>query len=152
MINWIWKDFSALTADELYDLLRLRQQIFILEQQCLYLDIDGLDECAWHLLAMNGAGELVGYLRVVAPEKKYAEPSMGRVLIRQDVRGKGLGSRLVDRGIQYVRSQFSIESIRISAQLHLRAFYERFGFQSMGEPYLEDGIPHIEMLLAKKLM
>ncbi|MEL6605524.1 MAG: GNAT family N-acetyltransferase [Cyanobacteria bacterium J06614_10] len=146
--DWMWKAFPALSVDELYEILRLRQQIFILEQQCLYLDIDSLDADAWHLLAMNEAGELVGYLRGIAPEKKYAEPSIGRVLIRRDERGKGMGQQLMEKGIGYVRSQFSSQSIRLSAQLHLQAFYEGLGFLPVGESYLEDDIPHIEMLLA----
>ncbi|NER79760.1 MAG: GNAT family N-acetyltransferase [Leptolyngbya sp. SIO1D8] len=145
MIEWRWKQFTELTSEELYKILQIRQQVFIIEQQCIYPDIDDLDYDAWHLLGFSPEKELTAYLRVVAPGKKYQEPSIGRVLTHVNKRGGGLGRQLMEVGIQRTKQQFPQQGIRISAQTYLENFYRRLGFESIGEPYLEDDIPHIEM-------
>ncbi|WP_047198344.1 GNAT family N-acetyltransferase [Caldimonas brevitalea] len=129
----------------LYDVLALRQRVFILEQGP-YLDADGLDQHAWHLLGRDEAGRLLAYLRVVDPGLKYAEPSIGRVVTDAAARGLGLGRRLVAEAVAGLDRLWPGHANRISAQTHLQAFYCAFGYQPVGEPYLEDGIPHIEML------
>jgi len=144
--SWHWAHFSELTAPELYQILQLRAQVFILEQQCLYQDIDGLDGDSWHLSATNDTGELVAYLRVIAPGKQYNEPAIGRVVTDKNYRGIGLGRLLLQKGIKQTKDHFPQANIRISAQSHLSSFYRSCGFVCVGEPYLEDGIQHIEML------
>jgi ElaA protein len=143
-VNWIWSRFADLGVDNLYDALALRCRVFILEQGP-YLDPDGIDRQAWHLLGRDEAGELQAYLRVVDPGVKYPEPSLGRVITSAEARGTGLGRRLVAEGLARCALVWPGQGIRISAQAHLAKFYGEFGFASVGEPYLEDNIPHVEM-------
>lgn len=143
---WIWQRFAHLGADHLYDALALRCRVFVLEQGA-YLDPDGVDRQSWHLLGRDGVGgALRAYLRVVDPGVKYAEPSIGRVITAPEARGSGLGRRLMEEGIARCASAFPGQGIRISAQAHLRRFYESLDFRAVGDEYLEDGIPHLEML------
>ena len=144
-ITWHWLKYSQLSIDQLYDILSLRQAIFIVEQNCPYLDADGLDRRAWHLLGYRD-GELVAYLRVVEPARKFTEPCIGRVVTRQKVRRTGVGKELMREGIRRVEELFPGQGIRISAQAHLEKFYGEFGFRAVRGPYDEDGIPHFEML------
>ena len=144
-MNWHWSRFHELGVDRLYDALALRCRVFILEQGP-YLDPDGLDRVAWHLLGHDEAGVLHAYLRVVDPGHKFDEPSIGRVITSPESRGIGLGRELVAEGVRRTLAAFPGQGIRISAQAHLERFYGGFGFVKVGEPYLEDDIPHIEML------
>lgn len=144
-MDWHWSRFHELGVDRLYDALALRCRVFILEQGP-YLDPDGLDRVAWHLLGRDEAGVLQAYLRVVDPGQKYAEPSIGRVITAPESRGTGLGRVLVGEGVRRALEAYPGQGIRISAQAHLERFYGGFGFVKVGEPYLEDDIPHIEML------
>ena len=146
-LTWTWKRFEALSLDELYDALALRCRVFILEQGP-YQDPDGLDRVSWHLLGRDEAGELQAYLRVVDPGAKFDEPSMGRVITSPEVRGTGMGRLLVAEGVRHIDETWPGLGNRISAQLHLSQFYQGFGFQEVGEPYEEDGIPHVQMLRA----
>lgn len=149
MIEWQWSRFDQLDAGAVYDMLAARQQVFVLEQACLYPDIDGIDRDAHHLLGWRvdgGRRELVAYLRCVPPGAKYAEPSLGRVLTTAAARGSGIGVALLENGLRHAQELHPGMRIRISAQLYLRRFYERFGFEATSEPYDEDGIAHIEML------
>ena len=151
MITWQWSSFADLTAAQLYAMLALRQEVFVLEQTCLYPDIDGLDPAAQHLLGWRNAGdrlELVAHLRCLAPGAKYAEMSIGRVVTSPAARGTGLGRELVTQGLEFARAMHPGHAIRIGAQAHLEAFYASFGFATVSEPYDEDGILHIDMLLA----
>lgn len=151
MIEWQWSGFADLTAAQLYEMLALRQQVFVLEQTCLYPDIDGLDPDAHHLLGwrdVDDKPELVAHLRCLAPGAKYAEMSIGRVVTSPAARGTGLGRELVAQGIALARRLHPGHAIRIGAQAHLEAFYAGFGFVTVSEPYDEDGILHIDMLLA----
>lgn len=150
MIDWQWSAYAALSKPDLYAIIQQRQQVFILEQRCLYLDLDGLDLSAWHLLGWQGQGnerELVAYLRCLPPGVRYPEPSLGRILTTQTVRGAGIGREIVARGIAHAQHSFPGQLIRIAAQLHLQAFYAQFGFVPISEAYDEDGIPHLDMRL-----
>lgn len=143
-LQWQNKKFAELSPTELYALLKLRQDIFIVEQNCPYPDADGLDPQALHLMGWR-ASELLVYMRIFAPGIKYPEASLGRIVSAQSVRGTGLGKRLMERGLQYADRAYSAP-IRISAQAHLHRFYRGFGFERASEPYDEDGILHIDML------
>jgi len=145
-LSWDWKSFDELNKDELYEILKFRQEIFIVEQKSWYVDADNLDQFSLHLLVQNTLG-LMGYLRLTPPGKKYKEASIGRVSIREDHRGKKLGDKLLSKGIEKSKQVYKSSSCRISAQEHLIAYYENHGFRVQGTPYDEDGIPHIEMLL-----
>jgi ElaA protein len=150
MIEWQWNSFADLTVAQLYEMLALRQQVFVLEQTCLYPDIDGLDPGAHHLLGWrteNGRRELAASLRCLAPGAKYAEMSLGRVVTSPAARGTGLGRELVAQGIVCARQLHPGHAIRIGAQAHLERFYAVFGFVTVSAPYDEDGIMHVDMLL-----
>ncbi|MDP3612471.1 MAG: GNAT family N-acetyltransferase, partial [Rubrivivax sp.] len=133
--------------DNLYDALALRCRVFILEQGP-YLDPDGVDKQSWHLLGRDNAGTLQAYLRVVDPGVKYTEPSIGRVITSPEVRGTGIGRALIAHGVQRCEATWPGAGIRISAQAHLERLYASYGFVRVGEPYLEDNIPHLEMAKA----
>ena len=145
-MRWSWTRFDDLGVQPLYDILALRCRVFVLEQGP-YQDPDGIDRQAWHLLGRDNAGELQAYLRVVDPGVKYAEPSIGRVITAAAVRGTGLGRRLVAEGVARCTAAWPGQGIRISAQAHLERFYGGFGFVRVGDPYPEDDIPHLEMLM-----
>lgn len=144
-LRWQWARMSELGVHALYDALALRQRVFILEQGP-YMDLDGCDASSWHLLGRDDAGTPHAYLRVVDPGVKYAEPSIGRVVTSLDVRGTGVGHALVREGIARTTATWPGQGIRISAQARLERFYAGHGFDRVGEPYLEDGIPHLEMI------
>lgn len=144
-LHWTWSRFGELGVDNLYDALALRCRVFVLEQGP-YLDPDGLDRHAWHLLGRDAAGVLQAYLRVVDSGHKYAEPSIGRVITSPEARGTGLGRRLVAEGVARCVAVWPGQAIRISAQSHLAGFYGRYGFVRCSDDYLEDDIPHCEML------
>jgi ElaA protein len=144
-VIWAWQRFVDLGVDNLYDALALRCRVFVLEQGA-YLDPDGLDRHAWHLLGRDPAGTLQAYLRVVDPGLKYEEPSIGRVITSPETRGTGLGRQLMAEGVQRCLRAWPGRAIRISAQAHLDRFYAGFGFQREGAPYLEDNIPHLQMV------
>ena len=129
-------------------MFELRQSVFVLEQQCLYADIDEHDEHAIHLLGTDGASQkLIAYLRVLAPGVSYEEPSIGRVVVAESERGIGYGKLLIEQGIQVLRQHYGNTSIRISAQSRLISLYKDAGFKAVGDAYLEDNIPHQQMLL-----
>jgi len=149
MIEWQWSGFAELAVTDLYEMLALRQQVFVLEQTCLFPDIDGLDPVAHHLLGWkttDGKRELAAALRCLPPGVKYDEMSIGRVVTSQAARGTGLGRELVAQGIACATQLHPGQPIRIDAQAHLQAFYAAFGFQTVSEPYDEDGIMHVYML------
>ena len=150
-MRWQWSRFEQLGVDGVYDALALRSRVFVLEQQCVFLDADGHDRHAWHLLGRDADGLLQAVLRVVDPGRKCAEPSMGRVITAPESRGTGLGHLLVAEGIARSASVWRGQAIRIGAQARLEAFYAGHGFQTVGEPYIEDGIPHLEMLRVARL-
>lgn len=145
-IHWSWSRFADLGVDNLYDALALRCKVFVLEQGP-YLDEDGIDRMSWHLLGRDDAGELHAYLRVVDAGVKYDEPSLGRIVTSKAARGTGLGSAVVAEGLARCDAMlWPGHANRISAQSHLERFYGRHGFLPVSAPYLEDNIPHTEML------
>jgi ElaA protein len=143
-MHWTWTRFEELGVHGLYDILALRCRVFILEQGP-YLDPDGLDAHSWHLQGRNEAGVLQAYLRAVDPGIKYAEPSIGRVITAPEVRGIGLGRRLMREGLARCAAQWPGSSLRISAQARLREFYLGLGFEPVSDEYVEDAILHLEM-------
>lgn len=148
-IAWEWKAFAELSGREVYTVMAARQEIFILEQTCLYPDMDGLDVAAHHLLGwheVDGERRLAAYLRCLAPGAKYGEMSLGRVLTVAAARGTGLGYHLIDQGIAHAERQHPGARIRIGAQQRLERFYAGFGFVTVTAPYDEDGIMHVDML------
>jgi ElaA protein len=148
-MNIKWKSFSALTKDELYALLNLRQQVFVVEQDCPFIDADFKDQDCDHLLAYQD-NELVGYLRVVKPGKQYHGPEIGRVLTAEKIRREGAGKILTQEAIEFCATKYAGQEISISAQHRLQDFYRDFGFIVQGEVYLEDDIDHIKMTLTPK--
>lgn len=145
MIDWQWCAADDLSTGKLYAVFAAREAVFVVEQHCAYQDLDGLDLDARHLIGWSG-GEVAAYLRVLGPGVRFTEPSIGRVLTSQAFRGCGLGRELVARSLAYVDECHPARGIRISAQAHLEHFYRSFGFEIASAPYLEDGIPHVEML------
>lgn len=145
-VVWHYKLFEELTAKELYQIIQLRNEVFVIEQDCIYQDADGKDYSCGHLWATINQ-EIVAYSRIVPKGISYKnEPSIGRVVSSGKHRGFGLGKQLISNSIQVIENRLFSSSIRISAQLYLKAFYESFDFEQVSEPYLEDDIPHIEML------
>jgi ElaA protein len=141
-----WRAFSELSAAELYAALRLRAEVFVVEQNCVFQDLDGQDPGCEHLLDYEGEA-LVGYLRLMPPGLKYDLPSIGRVVTAKSARGTGRGKLLFAEGVRRLREKYPGREARISAQAYLRSFYEAFGFAIDGAEYLDDGIPHVDMLL-----
>ena len=144
-LHWTWTRYEGLRLDDLYDALALRCQVFIVEQEP-YLDVDGLDRQSWHLLGRDADGVLQAYARIVDAGLKYAEPSLGRVVTPASARGTGVGDALLAEAMRRCDTAWPGHANRISAQAHLQRFYGRHGYQALGETYLEDNIPHIEML------
>ena len=147
-VVWRFQAFDALTVAELYAVLRLRSEVFVVEQNCVFLDMDNSDAQAMHLMGRAGGdqGELVAYARCFGPGVKYTEASIGRVITAPQARAGGLGHVLMREAVRAVQVHWGPQPIRIGAQARLQAFYEQHGFVREGEPYIEDGIPHIEML------
>ena len=144
-IIWKVKSFEHLNTSELYSLLKIRQEVFIVEQTCPYLDADDYDQKALHLWGEFN-GEVVAYCRIFAPGIKYNEASIGRVLANTNYRGHNLGRVLMRNAIATIESRFRTKNVRISAQDYLLKFYAEFGFADTGKKYLEDDIPHTEMI------
>ncbi|UZD23958.1 GNAT family N-acetyltransferase [Algoriphagus halophytocola] len=138
------KTFAKLTNLELYAIIKLRNEVFVVEQNCVYQDADGKDLQAFHVM-ISRDGQLLAYARVLPPGISYPEVSIGRVLSSQAVRATGLGLTLMTETLKFIQSEFGNCSIRISAQTYLDRYYRSFGFEPEGNTYLEDGIEHIEM-------
>jgi ElaA protein len=150
-IVWQWSRFQDLSPEQLYEVVRLRESVFIVEQNCAYLDADGRDPGAWHLLGwaeVKGENErrLVAYARVFAPGVRYAEGSVGRVVTAPEVRRTGIGRLLVDEALRRLESLAPGQPIRLAAQRYLENFYGTLGFTTASAPYEEDGIMHVDML------
>jgi ElaA protein len=143
-MEWSCKRFEELTTAELYDILKLRSEVFIVEQNCVYLDPDGKDVEAWHLIGKEG-GKPIAYTRILAPGVSYPEPAIGRVVTASTKRGGGLGRELMEKSIEQCEKLFGKKSITISAQVYLKKFYESLGFIAFGEEFIDDGIMHINM-------
>jgi ElaA protein len=146
-INWILKPYDALTLDELYQLLQLRNEVFIVEQNCPFNDLDGKDRYCHHLMGFaEGELALVAYTRLVPAGITYALPAIGRVVTAARVRRHRVGRALMQRSLEDMARLYGEGPIQIGAQLYLKTFYESFGFVQQGPMYLEDGIEHIHMI------
>jgi ElaA protein len=144
-LDWQWKRFGELTLEQLYRLLALRSEVFVVEQRSLYLDADGYDPECFHLLGLTPEGQLGAYLRALPPGLKFPEASLGRVVTSPALRGKAQGRELVARGLAFLAERFPGAPVRIGAQAYLQRFYEGFGFVQVSDIYDEDGIPHLDM-------
>lgn len=143
-IQWKIKRFEALSVFELYNLMQLRSEVFVVEQNCVYQDVDGKDDKALHLIGED-EGVTVAYCRVFKPKDYFDEASIGRVIVKGKYRDQKLGHSLMKEAIEVIKAEYNETKITISAQLYLKKFYESHGFIQTSEPYLEDDIPHIEM-------
>lgn len=146
-MHWHCLPFAELGVQRLYGALALRSEVFVVEQHCVFLDIDGLDPQTWHLLGEGDDGRLLAYARLIPPGLKGADALIGRVVTSPAARGSGAGRALMAEALAQCRRLWPAQGITLHAQAHLERFYAGFGFQPVGEPYIEDGIPHIEMRL-----
>ena len=147
---WTCKKFKEISGGEMHEVLAARQRVFIVEQQCVYQDADEWDKSAWHLMGRRITGDLVAYGRVNFPGSRYPEPSLGRIFTARDVRRSGAGREVVQRCLTLCRRYYPERNVRISAQTYLIKFYGDFGFQTIGKPYDDEGIEHIDMILNVK--
>jgi ElaA protein len=148
-IHWQWSRFNELSLEDLYAVVRLRESVFIIEQNCPYPDADGRDPNAWHLLGWEEYGaerRLVAYARVFEPGVRYDEASVGRVVTAPEVRGTGLGKILMAEALRRIESMLPGHAVKIAAQRRLEKFYLGFGFRTVSAPYEEDGIIHVDMI------
>ena len=145
------KKFDELTARELYDVLKLRQDVFVIEQTCIYPDMDGCDFLCRHALLRNNDGELIGYLRILPPGQTFDTAAIGRVLVQEDARGRGAARQLMTEALNFILDTLMQRQVKLSAQRYLVKFYESLGFAAISEGYVEDGIPHIDMMLEFEL-
>lgn len=143
-IDYQWAPFDALSGRDVHDLLALRSEIFVVEQTCIYQDVDGNDPVATHLLGRR-SGTLVAYLRLLPPGTRFARASIGRVVVHRSERGTGLGRALMNEALGRIEADGPVP-LKLSAQAHLQAFYESVGFIATDERYDEDGIPHVAMI------
>lgn len=148
-MKWTLKEFNDLTVKELHDILQLRINVFVVEQNCPYPELDGKDEAAYHFFASteDGSKKIVAYTRIFGPGDYYKEAAIGRVVVDENYRMDGLGYELMSRSIEQVETLFNTKSIKIGAQAYLQKFYESLGFKPTGQDYIEDGIPHMYMII-----
>ncbi|GAB7128000.1 GNAT family N-acetyltransferase [Silvimonas sp. JCM 19000] len=144
-LTWTWYRFSDFDSAALYAYLKLRQDVFVVEQNCVYGDLDDLDQPSWHLLGRDAAGQVQAALRLVPPGLKYDTPSLGRVVVAAAARKGGTGSALVAEGLAQSGRLYPGLGNRIGAQAHLQRFYGALGFVTVSAQYDEDGIPHVDM-------
>lgn len=143
-LAWSTRTFEELTNRELHDLLRLRVDVFVVEQRCAYAEVDGRDPAAIHVLGLDGTDEIVAYARIL-PAKGDEPPHIGRVVVHRDHRNKGLASQAMHRALEILKDRTGSTHAVLSAQAHLEKYYERFGFLRIGPTYDWDGIPHVDM-------
>lgn len=143
-MNFLIKKFNELTIEELYAILRARCEVFVVEQNCAFQDLDNSDQDSYHVFSMEN-GNITSYLRILKKGASYNETSIGRVLVSKDSRGKGIARDILLKSIDFIKDELGEHKIRISAQEYLTEFYKSLGFEIASEMYLEDEIPHIEM-------
>ena len=145
-INWNWYQFQQLNITQLYELLKIRQDVFIIEQHCIYPDIDGLDPNCLHLLGYDG-GDLIAYMRLIPADfHPSGNIALGRIISLATKRGTGIGKTMMQQAMEYTAEHYPQQDVQLAAQYYLRGFYQNFGFSSISEPYDEDGIRRIDML------
>jgi len=143
-IKWVKKKWSEVSLEELYSVLRLRSEVFVVEQDCVYQDIDNKDQIAIHLLGYINK-ELIAYSRLFNEGDYFKETSFGRAIIKKEKRGQGYGDELVKESLKTIKNYYGNKKVKISAQAHLKSFYSKHAFIAKGKEYLEDGIPHVSM-------
>lgn len=144
-LTWKTKAYNELTLDEFHDLIALRIDIFVVEQNCPYAELDGKDKLADHIIALDGKSKIVATARILPPGIAYDTVAIGRVVVDESQRGKGTGHQLMKECMRFIELKFGKAPITLSAQKHLESYYAAHGFKSTGKEYLEDGIPHVEM-------
>jgi ElaA protein len=147
-LNWIFKKFNDLTANELYSIMQLRNEVFVVDQNCIYQDADDIDQESWHFCGWDGS-KLAAYTRIIPPGVSYPEASIGRVVTSPAYRKTWAGRKLMEESIRLCISKFNCTQIKIGAQVYLTRFYSSLGFIQCSDEYPEDGIPHIKMILNK---
>lgn len=147
-MNWKIKKFNELNIEEIYKILALRNEIFIVEQECPYLDCDDKDLNSYHLFLTEN-GQIVSYLRILEKGVSYDEISIGRVAVKKSYRGKGISRKMMQKAIEFIENNLYENTIKIQAQAYLLDFYSSLGFKPVSEEYLEDNIPHIDMIYKK---
>jgi len=147
-MNLTIKPFNELNLTELYNCLKLRSEIFVVEQNCVYNDLDGNDEVAYHLLAEED-NEIVGYARILPANTRFSVASIGRLVVDENHRFKGLARTIMESASSYIFEQWQSPLIQISAQKYLKGFYKSLGYSIISDEYLEDGIPHLKMELKR---
>jgi ElaA protein len=145
-MNITTKTFSELTTKELYQILQLRSEVFVVEQDCVYQDVDGKDEKSLHLFGVNNKNKIIAYTRLFKPGDYFKEASIGRIVVAFEERGHGYGHNLMKASIKAIKDRFKCDTVSISAQKQLKFFYETHSFGQIGKEYLEDGLPHIKMI------
>lgn len=145
-MTWHYQTFDTLTVTQLYSILQLRSKVFVVEQNCPYLDMDDKDQQSIHLWMEDEAGSILAYCRLLPPGISYPECAIGRVVTDPAIRKNGSGRILMQQAIAYIEGEWRQRVIRIGAQLYLKTFYESLGFRQTSAEYPEDGIPHIEMM------
>jgi len=145
MINWFIKRFDDLSLHELYAILQLRNEVFVIEQNCVYPDLDNKDQPAYHLMGWKN-DILIAYTRIIPPGVSCPEPSIGRVATSPSARGEGIGRQIMEKSIEHIYKTYGTTPVKISAQLYLKKFYTDLGFSPTSDVYLEDGLDHIEMV------
>jgi len=144
-LSFSWYEWAALSPDVLYAILRLRSAVFVVEQDCVFPDMDGRDPACEHLCGWSN-GELTAYLRLVPPGVRTPEVALGRVVVAKAARGTGLGRAIMLEGLAHCARRYPGQPVKVSAQQHLEAFYHSLGFAAVGKPYLEDGVWHVDMV------
>lgn len=149
-LNWKILKMSEMDVMTFHDLIQLRIEVFVIEQDCPYQELDGVDPDAWHLIGTSPDGATIACARMIAPGRAYPDyASVGRIIVKQGYRDLGLGHEIVKRSLAFMDTHFPNDNIKISAQEHLEGFYQSHGFRTSGAPYLEDGIPHIPMVFGR---
>jgi ElaA protein len=152
VVSWQIKHYSELSVNEFHDIIALRIAVFVVEQNCPYQELDGKDKKAYHLIGRNGKGDIIATLRILPAGVSYNEASIGRVVTSEAARGQGSGHQLMKEAHRFVQEEFGDSTpVRLSAQTHLTSYYEKHGYRDTGKHYLEDGIPHTEMLKTKSI-
>jgi ElaA protein len=149
-MNFELKPFDTLSLEEFHDLIALRIKVFVIEQNCPYQDLDGKDKKSLHVIGRNAKGEILATARILPAGISYPEVGIGRVVVDPSERGTGAGHALMRSCMEFIENQFGKVPVRLSAQSHLEKFYMQHQFISTGKEYLEDGIPHVEMLYLPK--
>lgn len=148
-VNWTFKHFKELTLSEFHDIIALRINVFVVEQVCPYEELDGKDKKSYHAIGRDGSGEVIATARILPPNVSYPQISIGRVVVHKDFRKMNIGHDLMNQVMAFIIEEFGPKDIKISAQKYLLEFYESHGFRSTQKEYLEDGIPHVEMISIK---